>query len=118
MWTAMTTPSMSAYVPVYTGISALPDIFGTDDTENSLFWELKGLGYLIQRRYSRYHALVRPELDALEDRLQAEAEKDREKLLALPPEERTTACTAITAEGFDALHRLCRREYGKLLKQY
>ena len=118
MWTAITTPAMSAYVPVYTGISALPGCFDTDDTEDSLFWELKELGYLIQRRYSRYHALVRPELDALEQRFFAYADARREKLLSLTEDERAAECTSITAAGFDALRSLCREERSELIRMY
>ena len=114
MWTAMTTPAMSAYVPVCTGIAELPAIFDSDDMESSVFWELKELGYLIQRRYSRYFPIVRTGLDALEERLFAEEEERRTRAAYPGAEERT----AITEEGFASLRTLCREMKNELIRMY
>ena len=57
LWTALGTPRMVPYIPVYTDIAQLPPITGPTDPESSdplsLFYRMKTLSYLTEYRYDR-----------------------------------------------------------------
>ena len=58
LWTAIATPRMSFYMPLYVDIDRLPDFceeYLPGEGENaSLFWEFKELCILTQRRFARH----------------------------------------------------------------
>ncbi len=119
MWTAMACPAMSCYIPLYGDIAALPEVCGgTEPDAPSLFWEWKTLGYLVQRRYSRYAGLVRSAAADYERRMAALLREEAEELANLPEEARRERCTALTEARIEEARRLCRELRTQLEKSY
>lgn len=119
MWTAMACPAMSCYIPLYGDISALPEACGgTEPDGPSLFWEWKTLGYLVQRRYSRYAEIVRPATRDYERRMSALLREEADALDKLPEEARRERCTALTGTRIGDARKLCRELRTKLETSY
>ena len=107
MWTAMSTPAMSCYIPLYVAADRLPLCCGGDTPDvPSLFWEFKELGYLTQRRYGPNSALVRPALEEYEARMA--------RILAAEEGDPT----ALTAGHIEEARALCRRLRRELMERY
>lgn len=122
MWTALSTPAMSCYIPLYTDIDALPEVCSNGepcaDGAPSLFWEWKELSYLTQRRYALYAEIVRPALEAFEEKMAAGLTEEAQRLAALPPEQRRPARTALTGEHIATARALCRELRVRLDKRF
>jgi len=119
MWTAMTTPRMSFFVPLCADIESLPDYCPEPDPgKESLFWSFKELGLLTQRRYSRHIAVTAAAKERYETESKALLLEEKERIAALPETERRSARTAFTRERLDAAMALCRETKRELLLQY
>lgn len=112
MWTALASPAMSCYIPLYTDIDALPAVCSNTEPgaegAPSLFWEWKELGYLTQRRYGRYAPIVRGAAEDYESRMAAALREEAGTLAALPEPERRIRCTQLTAQRIEEARSLCR----------
>ena len=119
MWTAMACPAMSCYIPLYADIDALPEVCGgTEPDAPSLFWEWKTLGYLVQRRYSRYAGLVRSAVEDCERRMAAELREEAEDFARLPETARRQRRTELTETRIGEARKLCRELRTQLEKSY
>ena len=119
MWTAMTTPRMSFFIPLSVDIDALPAYCEEPDPgKESLFWSFKEMCLLTQRRYSRHIAITAAAKERYETESRALVEETWKTIAALPEEERRAARTAFTAERLDAAMALCRETRRELLLQY
>ncbi len=107
MWTALSTPATSCYIPLYVPAQSLPRCCeGTSPDGPSLFWEFKELFYLTQRRYAPHSALVRPALEGFESRM-----------VQVLAEERGDP-TALTASHVEEARALCRDLRRQLMERY
>ena len=119
MWTAMTTPRMSFFVPLSVDIDALPEYCSEPDPgKESLFWTFKEMDLLTQRRYSRHIAITAGAKERYETESKARVAETWERIAALPEGERRAARTAFTAERLSAAMALARETTRQLLLQY
>lgn len=122
MWTALSTPAMSCYIPLHTDIDGLPEVCSNrepcQEGAPSLFWEWKELSYLTQRRYEPYAAIVRPAVEAYEERMRVLLREEAEHLATLPIDARRAARTALTSEHIAQARTLCRELRIQLEKRY
>lgn len=122
MWTALSSPAASCYVPLYADIDSLPAAYGAcepgEENAPSVFWEFKELFYLTERRYEKNIALVRPALEAYERAAAERLETEAALLSALPPEERRLIRTRCTQRHISAARALCRELKTELEKRY
>lgn len=122
MWAAMASPAMSCYIPLYADIDALPEVCSNTEPgaegAPSLFWEWKELGYLTQRRYERYAAIVRGAAEEYEARMAAALREEADALAALPETERRARRTQLTARRLEEARDLCRSLRVQLDKLY
>lgn len=119
LWTALGTPKMAFYMPLFADIHSLPAYCDEPDPEKeSLFWSFKELGLLTQRRYAR-HISVTAAAKAAYETESAERLLEEEKLLAsLPEGERRAARSAFTSALLDAAMAAVRRARRELLLEY
>jgi len=119
MWTALGTPRMTFFMPLWADIDALPDFCAEPDPgKESLFWSFKELGILTQRRYFRHIVLTAAAKARYEKESDAMTEEARTRIAALPEAERRAARTAFTRERLSAAMALCRETKRELLLQY
>ncbi len=104
MWTALTTPKMSFFFPVFADIRSLPNECSQwDPGKPSLFWSCKEMNMLLQRRYSRHMELFDPVKRKLEQELESSTEILQSRLRSLPEEQARSERTAFTEK---AVHRV------------
>lgn len=123
MWTAMATPRMSFYIPLYTDVDSLPAVCEGSEPEDltapSLFWEFKKMCMLTERRYSRHIALTATAKQQYEiSSAQQVAEEQKQIAVRYSPEEGRAMRTAFTREHVENSLILCRRTQQQLLLQY
>ena len=119
MWTAMTTPRMSFFIPLCADIERLPAYCAEPDPgKESLFWTFKEMCLLTQRRYARHMNITGAAKKRYEDESRTRVKDARERIAALPESRRRAERTAFTAERLDAAMALCRETIRQLLLQY
>lgn len=122
MWTALSCPTMSCYIPLYTDIDALPEVCsnaepGQEDAP-SLFWEFKELGYMTQRRYEPYAQMVRPAVEDYENRMAALLREEADQISALPEDAQRKERTVWTDQHIAQARVLCKELRIQLEKKY
>lgn len=109
MWTALSSPGASAYIPIWADIAALPAVCGGLAPEESLFGEWQELLRLTRERYSVRAGAVREALDAYERAMAVRLDREAAELSGLSPAEGRDRRTAWTREHIEEARRLCRR---------
>ena len=119
LWTALATPKMSFFLPVFADISSLPDECGQwDPGWDSLFWACKEMDMLIQRRYSRHMELFLPVKKKLEAELDAGVRGIQARLAAVPERQAREMRTTYTRSAVRRVMEAASAVKSTLLLQY
>ena len=125
LWTALSTPRIAPYIPVYTDIEQLPSITAPTDPESSdplsLFYRMKTLSYLTEYRYDRnitvtaaWKAQLEKEMrESLDREAAAQSGTGRQD-----PDQLRKLRTEYTALHLNEAAASCEVICGKLLKMY
>ncbi len=91
LWAGLSTPSMTPFVPFYSGITEIPKAYGTAEERydpDSAFWTYRTVANLVNPHHSRLIGMVLPEWEAMEDEalaLQPAIDKSAVELLRRDP---------------------------------
>ena len=122
LWTAIATPRMSFYMPLYVDIDGLPafcEAFLPGEGENtSLFWEFKELCILTQRRFARHMEITGKAKREWEAHAAAVLAAHSRDMAQLPESERRAARTKFDRAVLTSALETCRETRHALLLQY
>lgn len=111
LWTALSTPLLSVYIPLYTDISSLPPICsnvipGLLD-EPSLFWDWKELALLSERRFEPNFKLIYPKTEAFYKEMLSLLKEEKKQISKENASHNQEFYTRFNYQHIEKAHKLC-----------